>query len=101
MKNTGSEKNQRKIFQPTKETETKLNLICEATGMTISDVVNSLFDTLDCVDQMIEAYHRARKEYLAKMREIMFHVVPEEVKEAYGQNKPESAESLERTVERE
>ena len=66
---------QRKIFQPTEETETKINIICELTGMSLSELINSLFDTIGNAEDVVNAYNEAKELYHQRLKCIMSNVL--------------------------
>ena len=69
MKN--EEKLKRKIFQPTEENDKKINMICEATGISISELINSLFDAIGNGEEYVIAYNNAKESYRQRLRCIM------------------------------
>lgn len=74
-KKSGTEKLQRKIFQPSEETEIKINIICELTGMSLSELINSLFDTIGNAEDVVNAYNEAKELYHRKLKCIMSNVL--------------------------
>jgi len=78
-KKSGEEKLQRKIFQPSEETEIKINIICELTGMSLSELINSLFDTIGNAEDVVNAYNEAKEAYHRKLKCIMSNVLSADV----------------------
>lgn len=74
MNNKSEERLQRKIFQPTEETNLKINLICEATGISLSELINSLFDAIDNAEAYIALYKEAKETYRQRIKNLLSHV---------------------------
>ena len=69
------EKVQRKIFQPTEETNAKIEMICKMTGMSLSELINSLFDAIEDAEGYIVAYNEAKEDFRKRLQCVMSSVL--------------------------